>query len=429
MKRLYPAALAAISGLLVAIASPARADEKAGYPALTKMLEVGWGPSAQFRAAGDKQAEAALAAGGRSQKALYALAVVNIKQGRYADAQKSIDELLSGEAGHLPGLRARVWLAAILKNYDGAMAAAEKLAEMIPAADADNKVQEAENRELVAFLGRIYGFLGGPAAAAVKASDRKASERKLLAGLPDERRVVFEEARDGVLQKHLELTDAKDATTDAAKEAAEDAKAKTLEEIASQRQERAARLKELEERSDKLKSEIKDEMAQIAKEDRPLLAELAQLERRAGTINRELLSIQGQIGGLQNFLDREEDPGQRQRFLNEIDRLVLIGSRYDADLRALNRLAAGVQSQRAGLADRQRKVQADVGSQLKRINDEANELARREKRAGAIEKRAERTTAATPAAALSLRATAAALATYDPFPLEQEKGRILEGLK
>lgn len=420
-------ALAAIGWLT--LAAGARGDEKAAYPELVKMFEAGWGSTGPFRTAADQQAAAAFRAGGRGPRLLYAVAVVHIKQGRYADAQKLIDEVLTADASHLPALRARVWLTAMLRNYGAAMVAAEKLAEKLPAEEGATSEAEDQNRALVQFLGRMYGFLGGPVAANVKIDDRKASERKIAVRLTEARRAAFEEARDGVLQKHLELLDARDAQTDAAKEAAEDAKAKTLEEIAEQREERAARLKELQARSDKLKGELKDELAQIAKEDRPLVAELAQLERRAASVNRELFRIQNQISGLQNLAENEDDPVRRQLILSDIDRLVLIGSRYDADLVAINRLAAGVQSQRAGLAARQQKAEFDTGSQLDRIQREANELAKREKRDGAIARRTERATPALPASAASLRVTAAALATYDPFPLEQEKARILAELK
>ena len=427
MKGLFTAALAALATLPLT-AQPAQADDAAAHAPLARMLEAGWGTNTSFRTAGNQQVEAVFAAAGRSPQVLYAVAVMYIKQGRYAEAQKSIDELLAREESHLPGQRAKVWLSVILKDYGVALVAAEKLAADLPSGEAEKEKEEA-HREILAFLGRIYGFLGGPAAANLKIEERKASERKVLARLTTEHRALFEEARDGVLQKHLELIDAKEATTDAAKEAAEDAKAKTLDEIAKEREDRAARIKELQDRRNKLQSELRDELAQIAKEDRPLVNELAGLERQAASINRELLRIQGRIGGLQAFLDREQDPNKRQFWLDEIDRFSVVGSRLDANLVQLNRLAAGIQSQRAALAARQQKAQADIGGQIKRINDEGNELSRREKRANAMEKRAERATTATPAAALALRATAGALATYDPFPLEQEKARILETLK
>ncbi|HZL91091.1 MAG TPA: hypothetical protein VFB96_22180 [Pirellulaceae bacterium] len=429
MKGLFAGACAAGAALLLAVPCAAWGDAKAANPALAKMLEVGWGTSSQARAAGDEQARAALTAGGRSPQALYAIAVLLIKQGRYADAQKHIDELLKGESSHLPALRARVWLSAMLKNYGGTMVAAQDLADAIGDKESTNADDETALREHVSFLGQIYGFLGGPASASVRLSERKAAERKLAEGLSESRLAAFEEARDAVLQKHIELTDAKDAHTDAAKEASEDARAKTLEELAAQRQERADRRKELQERSDKLKGELKDELAEFARQDRPLVTELAQLERRAGALNRELFRIQAEINALQNLLDSERDAGRRQLYVADLERLSVIGARYDADLTAVNRLAAGVQSQRAVLAARQRKSEADVASQLDRINQETVEMAKRDKRADAIERRTERSSPSVPASAVSLRATAAALATYAPFPLEDEKARILAELK
>jgi DNA repair exonuclease SbcCD ATPase subunit len=421
--------LACALAVLLAVPCAARGDSKAAWPALTKMLEVGWGTSSQAKNAGDEQVRAALAASGRAPQTLYAVAVVLIKQGRYAEAQKLIDEVVRADATHLPALRARVWLATMVKNYSATMLAAEDLADALPEKESANEDDESALREHVAFLGRIYGFLGGPASALVRLSERKAAERKLAERFSKARLAVFEEARDAVLQKYAELTDAKDAKTDAAKEAAEDAKAKTLEELAAQRQERADRLKELKERSDKLKGELKAELADVAKQDQPLVAELTRLERRSAAVNRELFRIQAEINAIQNLLDSERDATRRQLYISDLERLSTIGARYDADLTAINRLAAGVQSQRAVLAARKQQAEADFASQFDRINKESSEIAKREKRGDAMERRAERTTPSVPAAAVSLRATAGALATYEPFPVEEEKARILAEFK
>lgn len=417
------------AALVLSSAALLAADEKAVHSALARMLDAGWGKTAEYRKEGDAQAELALAAGGRIPQILYPVAVVYIKQGRYADALTQIDELLKYDASHLPGLRARAWLTAILKNYSQTMAAAEKLSAAMPAEEAASVENEAELREYVSFLGRLYGFLGGPVADDVNLSERKASERKISGRLTEGRRVLFEDARDSVLQKHLELTDAGAARREEAREAAAEAKAETLEDIAQEREERGERLDELKSRTDKLRQELKAELDEIAKEEAPFGRELAALDRRATSVNRELLTISSQIALLQTALDNENDPVRRAILLGDIDRLALIGSRYDADLVAINRQAAGVQQQLAGLAVRRRQAQASAGGQLAKINKEQGDLARREKRASAIEKRAERATPVVPASAISLRAVAGALATYDPFPLEQEKARILESLE
>jgi hypothetical protein len=420
---------AAVAALMLLHAPHALAEESEANAAIARLLDVGWGTSSQFRTAGDEQAQLVLRVAGRDGKSLYAAALVLIKQGRYSDALKLIDERLAKEGGDLAALRARVWLTTVLRNYSVAMVAAQKLAEALPEKEHERIEEEAAVREYVSFLGRIYGFLGGPAAANVPRDERKASERNILDRLTEGRRVLFEEARDAVLQRHLELTDTGAAKADEAREAAEVAKQKTLEEIAAEREERTARLKELQGRTDKLRQELKAELDAIAREDRPLAAELDRLNIRAGALSRELLLIDGQIGNLQSQLGREENAVIRKQILADIDRLALIVSRYQSDLIAVNRLAARVQAQRAGLAARQAKAQADYSAQIERVNRESAELAKREKRATAIEKRTSRSTPATPASVLSLKAQAGALATYDAFPLEQEKTRLLKSLK
>lgn len=403
------------------------ADEQ--QDALVKLLEVGWGKTPPIRVAGDLQADELFEIAGRQPVPLYAYSLVLMKQGRYADAGKVLDEILKKETKNLEAWRAKAWLTAVLKNYGGSMAAAEKLSLLIPKTEAASNEEEDRQREFIAFLGRLYGFLGGPAQASLSVDERKASEKKISERLTEDRRVVFEEARDGVLQRYLELTGAKQDEKEKAKEKADADREKTLREIAEQRGESKDRIKELEEQVDKAKKEHQDESAAIAKSDGPLVAELTRLNARATVFNRELLAIDGQITRLQIQLNQERDPNLRNILQFQISDLQVLFTRYEADLFALNRQADTVQAQRIGLANRQQRADNDLAGKLNRVDGELAALNKQEKRNTAIEKRASKSTAATPTSALSLSAQAAALGTYDPYPLEQEKLRILEGLK
>ena len=60
-----------------------------------------------------------------------------------------------------------------------------------------------EHKELVAFLGRLIGFFGGPVADQINQVDRKALEKKWLERLDESTKVVFEDARNGVLKIRL----------------------------------------------------------------------------------------------------------------------------------------------------------------------------------------------------------------------------------
>lgn len=78
---------------------------------------------------------------------------------------------------------------------------------------------------------------------------------------------------------------------------------------------------------------------------------------------------------------------------------------------------------------RQQRADAELASKLGQVDDELNAIAKKERRADIAEKRASKAGPTTPQSALSLSAQASALITYDPFPLEQEKNRVLATLK
>lgn len=423
------------SGLIVLAAAvgfagdDAAADAEA-QAAIVKLLEIGWPGNVQSRAAADAhylEVVSKVAAG--DPRALKASWLVLMQQRRFDDALKRIDEHLAEEPDNQEAQRAKAWNAAILKNYAASMLAADKLSqrleELPPITEADRAVYE----ESVAFLGRLYGFFGGPAAENVNQDQRKTSEKQVVARIDEAFRPVFEEARDGVLKKYIELTDDKAVERDKAVETAETEKAKTLDEVAAEREQIAAREAELNERRAKLQAELKDELDELAKQDRPLAQELARLEVRADALSRDLFAYQADIDRFERLAASEKDPTRRQQYLFEADRLALVASRIDSDLIAVNRLGRNVQQQRAALVAQGQQAQVNAASQIGRMDNELKDLAKRDKRAGGIEKRATRPTSVTTSKVRSLAAQATALSTYDPFPLEAARARLLESLK
>jgi hypothetical protein len=410
-------------------ADVAAAADPAARDSILRLLEIGWSTTPQARAAADAQYEqvARVAAGDRS--ALAASLLVLIQQRRYEEALQRADALLAKDGGDVTALRAKVWIQTLVKNYEGAMLAAKELSEQLAASPATTEEQQAVHDELFAFLGRIYGYLGGPAAQAVHQDQRKAAEKEIVGRITETRRALFEEARDGVVGKFLAMTGERDDERTRAAAAADAAKENTLQELDEERQSIDERTNELEDRQNKLKSELRDELAEIAKEDRPLVQELARLQSRAGSLNRDLAAYDIQIGSLRADAERERNEFQRQQLLREADRLTLFARRMQADLVAVGRLTDGVEGQRAGLLARQRKAQSATAEQLKRIEQELGGLAKRDRRNDAIEKRASRPASGVTGKSRALAVQAAALTTYDQFPLEAAKAELLKTLR
>ena len=415
---------------LLCVAAPALAiDDPAARSAIARLLEVGWATTPQARTAADVQYEqlAQLVPGDRT--ALTASMLVLMQQRRYDDAYKRANEILTKDPTDITALRARVWLTTILKNYPNALLTTDKLSEQVAAMPVTNDEQRLAQEDLIAFLGRIYGFLGGPAAESVNQDQRKMYEKLVFARLDETRKLLFEEARDGVLQKYIEMTDSTLDERDKAVEVAEAAKQKTLQELEEEKAQIAQRAKELDESRAKLQSELRDELAEIGKQDGPLVQELARLQARAGSLRRDLFNYEADINRLLAAAAAEKDPNRRFQLQSEADRLSQFAGRIEADLFGVNRQAAAVQSQRAALAARQQKAQSAAATQVQRIDKELADLGRRGKRNDGIEKRASRATTVSTSRVRSLSAQATALGTYDQFPLELTKDRLLETLR
>lgn len=408
---------------------PLLAQEDKAAAHVARLLDVGWGTTTSFRAAADAQSEELFAAAGRQPSALYAAALVQIKQRRYAEASKLVDEVLARDEENLPAWRAKVWLLTVLKNYEAAMVAADSLSKLLSKEETTLADEETRQRIYVAFLGRVYGFLGGPAQANVNIDGRKESEKAVVSRLSENRLAAFEEARDGVLQKFVELTDAKETVKGKAKDQADADREKTLAEIAEQRDVNKEKVKELQAKVEKAKQEYQKEAETVQKADAPLQTRLDALSTQATSVRMQLFSIDSQIAVVQAQLAATRDQNLRNILFLELNRLSTLEGTTQAELLNFSRQAASVQQQRSSLAVRLQRADAELSGKLGQIDDELNSIAKKERRAEVAEKRAVKAGPTTPQSALSLAAQAAALTTYEPFPLEQEKSRLLATLK
>jgi len=407
----------------------ASANDAALKAGLARMLDVGWSVTPTARAAADAQYVELAATAPGDVRLLTASALVLLQQRRYEEAGKRLDELLAIDGDNILALRAKTWLAATMKSYGSAIVTAEKLRAALPMESTQDPAGEAIAEDQLAFLGRLCGYFAGPVADAVDQGERKQLERTVLAGLGEARKQVFEQARDSVTQKFFELTDTK---IDEEKKNVEDRKTEatqTLQDVETARKQIESRAAELDASATKIQAEWNDELSEIERLDRPLVAELARLQARKDVIARELGSYQIQIDSLSIRLGRERDPVIRDQIRREIDQLSFLASRLSGDIAAINRQGQAVEAQRGALAQRVARAQASFGGQLDRINKELVALGKQEKRANIEEKKAKRPVTGSSTKTIALSSQVTALSTYDKFPLEQARQRLLNELK
>ena len=86
MRRSFYLAPAMVAGLMATHAPALRADEAAAKQAIIQLLEIGWGDSFRILEPAQEQFEKAKAAFPRDPRVPLALALVQIKHGKHAEA-------------------------------------------------------------------------------------------------------------------------------------------------------------------------------------------------------------------------------------------------------------------------------------------------------------------------------------------------------
>lgn len=392
-----------------------------------ELFRLGWSTSFKDRASADNQFEAVKQVAAGNLDAYYAHSLVLIKQRRYQEAAKLLDDLVRADSGNVHYLRAKAWLDALTKNYESSLLTLDRLGQQV--AELDEKLQ-TQRRELSGFLGRMLGFLEGPVGNSSTQATVAASKAKIVARLtPEEQSVLQDECRGVMVRYKLTIADY-EAAEEEARQDAEDQRDQLLEDLERQRQRMDDRKKDLAPEREKLREEAQSELDQLIKEEQPLLQQFRQLEQQATIVRRELLLLTGEIFRLQSYAERQQDPSIRLSLLNESSRLSLLTRRYDVDLLALERRASSINQQRAEIRSRAQQAQQRYAAEFGQIDTELADIAKQERR-NELEERKEQRSRITGKTRVTraMAAKAAALGTYEDFPLEAEKQRVLAALK
>jgi hypothetical protein len=275
----------------------------------------------------------------------------------------------------------------------------------------------------------VIGYLEGPGESGVAPVTRQRAQRKIESRFSDEELLIYDEARDGVLVRFGQATGQAETGREEAVAEKQRQREEAKRDLDAERAKRQERATELLGQADRLRQEIKDNEAEFAKAERPLIDRLARLERQAEIPRRELALLLADADSLRAAAARAEDPFERDRLLFRAQQLEVLAARYDADLAVLERQAAAVNAERAQIRDRFGRQNASLAASGKSIERELALLERGEKRLAIDEKRLEKPITGGTRAIRALEAEASAFTTYEPLPLEEERQRLLDSLK
>jgi tetratricopeptide (TPR) repeat protein len=423
-QRLIAIAVVALLGPWVA--RTAVADDAPFRKALSEAITTTWGSKPELaKAANEKFSQIDQMAPG-DPRALYGHALVLISQRRYDDALRVLDRLLADQDDHLPAWRAKIWIVTLRRNFGASLAACDRSTAIL--GELGDEGTEAITEHL-RFVGRVLGFMEGPAADAAGTGGRGDIEAKIVARLDESQRADLLGAKEDLLVKFSELISARDDSKAVAKAEADETKTKLLQDVAEARVANEKRAEDLQQRRDTLSDQYDAEMKKIADEDAPLLSQITSLESELVAEQSNLSIVNGDISRLQIALSRERDPVIRRQIRFDIDRLAVTSSRLQANVLGIDRQIGVVNGQRATLAARQQSVQNRLGNQVKQIDKELATLGKAEKKLDGNEKQINKPVSLNKGKVLSLNSKAAAWTTYAPFPLLIERDRILGSLE
>lgn len=401
-----------------------QADEAKIAAGVENLVTVGWATSSDAKTAADQQYQALKQLAAADSRIDYAYALVQLKQRRLNEAATQLKGLSRDKQLGFQALRTKAWLSMLLKDYQPALVESQQLADLFPKEEF-NGAPEAPYEECAAMLGRFFGYLEGPAGGAVADSILTSARNRVLDRLGDGRRRAFEDGRSKVLLKFTELTTEKEKTKDDNIAAATDQAEKTKQDIEKQKSEIASQVERLEKRVESSRAEFDSAMQGFDREEAPLIPVLSRLNDQLGRLQREGQSIRFQANDLRRQAERENDPVRKDRLLRQARDVERLLFNVNRDLDTVEREGSIVQGQRARIIQNRAAAQNRWQTEQNRIKAEANALKKSGVRIAGIEKRLDQPVSGnnTKTRVLSLQATA--FTTYDQFPLDAEKERLL----
>jgi hypothetical protein len=406
--------------------APSRADADT-FVQVSALLDAGWRPSGKGLAAAEAVYDELRGDGRPDPRLSYAFALVQMRNQKYDEAKKLLDLVLSANKSDVGARRAKIWVLMITQKYAAALMELETMIKHVVAQEADAE-SEADAARLIEFAGRVMGFIDGPAASALQAHVRADYRKRLVAPLSAARRKFFEEGYNTVQRRFAELNLDRQQTKADAKADEERRKERLLQDLERERAELAKEKSTLQERAETVAAEHKSELTNLDGQLRPLATRQVRLEAQGAAIVREMAGLEVEIARLLELSDLIEDPVEALRLRAEARRLDVALGRYGVDLRAVEGELAGVAAQRITLARQRQAAVAQQRAQADRIERRVAETRRAERRISGQEDRANQPGGGATAAVVSLSTRAKAFTTYEDFPFEEERARLLQSL-
>ncbi len=357
----------------------------------------------------------------------YAYLLMLIKQHDNENALRVATSLAESSPDPLPAYRAKIWLEMNKKKYANALADLDLMSQKLPKTDAKGEA-EAPSREAARFIGRMFGFLEGPAADAVNESTREEMRSKIIDRLTPTRRQAMDDARRAIAKRFSDLDLKEEQVKTDAKVEEQQEKDQIKEQVEKDKLAIGQQESDLAAKATKIRADLDRDIGQLDAAIRPLQAQITRLSSLANSASNQINFGQSQIADL--LLQQQNEPDANRRLLinQQINSLNAQVNNLQRNLASINSEGTGVVAQRDALVAQRVKVAARGQDQLAQLDREGAGLRREEGKLRNDEKKAKQPATGVTSRSRAISAKLNAFTTYEEFPMEQEKQRVLDSL-
>lgn len=415
--------------ICICLSSAAAADEYADRVA--GILQQGWLPNSLPQAEAEFASAAALSP--KATRADYALALVQMRHQQWPAATSTLDAAAAKAPTDPYIWRARVWLKLCQRDFNAALDDVDAFAKALPPADETSS--DAIGQAVARIMGRVYGYLAGPRTSSFDAELLTLRREELLAIMNQTRRDAFTAGEAQIATEHQQYLDAiaaEQAQTLADNEAEKveqqeqvDSEKVRIEEDLVKLQEQEASAKNLlDEDISKYEQElapIRQSYALVQAQARPFQIRIQELQARLNAVLAETQTAEGGKDEQEKNRNRE----RRERAQRQAEGLQFELRREQEFLRPYVIQAQQLEIQAAAVEQKKVAALASYQATVAPLNAEARKLQRTARLLKATERQAGRTPSNTSAKIQDMRARLPLWPTYEKFPLEEERTRLL----
>jgi hypothetical protein len=393
--------------------------------AVRKLLDDTWGGDVQDRRAGlaawrDYQSTHAA----EDPVVRWAWVLNRIQYDKYREAREAIKPLLQAGSRNWDQRYTGIWLQLCTGEIDAALL---ELRHLKQAFVNTAGVDETTRSRFFTRMGRLVGFIEGPAASAATPVTLQQTLAIITDGLNDTDYGSFEDQRQQVVQKYARLLNEKNATVARQEQDRQLQIQSRTSQLLDDNRVLAERQQTLTAEREQLRSQAAAEITALRESGRPLESQLPDLDSRLRQADRDINRIANDIGWLEYQAFCEPDFHlrgllyERARILREDlfdaqGQAAILQDEYDAVAGQINLINEQIAT-----------VQDQLASEVAWRNDEFRELnaqrRRNQRELGRLTRPAART-----GYERAMSARTAHLPTYDPFPAHEFRGQLLSRL-